>query len=191
MDEQILRRRMAASKTGRTSVALVPDHNTLLWHHARQTFVANELYKKTPTVQGAMVGEIPGSRVWAYWTRVWADPEEDSPSTLHILRLVVEDDSISDDTAASTEGVAKLEDAKLARDLEAIFTVAQSEAAKWEMGEVLLWNPSSAALAAAQRIDSSAAVVEREKESISSLRWYGSGSWEDVQWVANEKYGWC
>ncbi|SMQ54017.1 unnamed protein product [Zymoseptoria tritici ST99CH_3D7] len=191
MDEKLLRKAVAESTSGKTKVALVPGHGTLLWHLSRQKTVANTLYKKTPSIHGAMVGNIQGSRVWACWTRVWAGPEEESPSTLHILRLVIEDESFSDFTAASPEGVAKLQDSQVVRDIDAIFQVAQTEAYKWDMGEVLLWNPSSAALAAAQRIESSAEVVHREKESIASLRWYGSGSWEDVQWLANEKYGWC
>jgi hypothetical protein len=191
IDEEILRRRFAESKSGRTSVALTPTYNNLRWHLSRQSTVANVLYKKTPTIHGAMVGDVPGSRVWAYWTRVWANPEDDDHSTLHILRLVIENDSEADDIAASPEGVQNLKDAKVVRAIEAIFTAAQIEAAKWDLGEVLLWNASSAALAAAQRIDPSAAVVHREKESIASLRWYASGSWKDVQWVANEKYAWC
>jgi hypothetical protein len=35
--------------------------------------------------------------------------------------------------------------------------------------------------------------VEREEESIASLMWYGEGSGasDDIEWVGNEKYGWC
>lgn len=46
-------------------------------------------------------------------------------------------------------------------------------------------------LAAARKLDAGVKVHAREKASISSLRWYGEGSGEDVKWVCNEKFGWC
>lgn len=33
--------------------------------------------------------------------------------------------------------------------------------------------------------------VERDKESIVSLMWYGEEEGEEVDWVVNEKYVWC
>ena len=138
-----------------------------------------------------MIGDKDGSRVWAYFTRVWANPHEQAPSTLHILRLVIEDDSLSDFASANVEDAKALRDTHVAQAISTIFKVAQSEAARWDMHQVLLWNPSSAALAAAQLIDPNATVDHRDSESITSLRWYGSGSWKDVTWICNEKYGWC
>ncbi|KXT09594.1 hypothetical protein AC579_2512 [Pseudocercospora musae] len=191
-DEKLLHRRMSQIKpSSRTTVAVVPDVRHAAWHHAREEFVANEVHGKTPEVKGAMVGDKEGSRVWAYWTRVWANPQEPSPSTLHILRLVIEDDASSNFAPADVETAKSLKDCHVARAISSIFTVAQSEARMWDLHEVMLWNPSSAALAAAQLIAPNAAVEHRETESITSLRWYGEGSWKDVEWICNEKYGWC
>ncbi|KAF7196639.1 Lysine acetyltransferase [Pseudocercospora fuligena] len=191
-DEKLLHHRMSQIKpSSRTTVAIVPDVRHAAWHHAREEFVANEIHGKVPDVKGAMVGDKKGSRVWAYWTRVWANPQERSPSTLHILRLVIEDDVSSDFAPADVETAKSMKDSHVARAISSIFTVAQSEASRWDMREVMLWNPSSAALAAAQLIDPNAAVEHRETESITSLRWYGEGSWKDVDWICNEKYEWC
>ena len=35
--------------------------------------------------------------------------------------------------------------------------------------------------------------VEREEDGIASLLWYGEGSGKEdtLEWIANEKYGWC
>lgn len=35
--------------------------------------------------------------------------------------------------------------------------------------------------------------VEREKDSIASLLWYGEGSGKEdtLEWIGNEKYAWC
>lgn len=189
-DEQLLRKQMLDVKTGnRCVVALIPDYRTLAWHLAREDFVYKEVYGQSPTIKGAMVGDTPGSRVWAYWMRV---EEGKSSNKLHILRLVVEDESLSDFTAASPETAERLRDTYAARAIAAILQLAQSEAAHWNVNEVSIWNPTSATLAAAQTIDPAAAVVHRESDSITSLQWYGSGSsWKEVDWINNEKYGWC
>ncbi|KAK4617802.1 Lysine acetyltransferase [Fulvia fulva] len=192
-DEGLLRKKLSALKdAGRTVVATVPDHRTLAWHHAREDYVAKQLCGKQPHVKGAIVGDEPGRRVFAYWTRVWTNPQEDGPNTLHILRIVVEEDTLSDIVPASTEVVAKVKDSRVTHALAAVLSVAQSEAAKWDMKEVSIWNPTSATLAAAQLTNPSVAIQHREKESITSLQWYGeTGSWQDIDWVCNEKYGWC
>jgi len=39
--------------------------------------------------------------------------------------------------------------------------------------------------------DLKAQYVVREEDSITSLRWFGDGSVQDVEWVANERYEWC
>lgn len=189
LDEKILRSRLARCKGG-TTVAVIPDVRHLSWHHAREDFVAQELYNKKPSIKGAITGS-QGQRVWMYWTRVWANPAEKSANTLHILRLAFEDEAWSGCDAATPATVASVKDSEIVRHIAALLAVAQAEASSWQMNEVLLWNPASATLAAAQSIDSSTAVVHREEESIASLRWFGSGSWKDVKWEANEKYAWC
>ncbi len=191
VDESAIRRRLAKLKdTESTAVALVPDNRTLRWHHAREEFVGKELLDKAPEIKGAIVGE-PSSRVFCYWARVWTNPQEDAPNTLHILRLVIEDESFANFSPASPEAAAKMKGSSTAKAIAALFTAAQSEAAKWGMKEVLIWNPTSTTLAAAQLLDASVEVQHREKESIASLLWYGEGSGENVDWICNEKYEWC
>ena len=191
IDERLLRNRLSKfTNTNRSAVAFVPDTATLRWHHAREEFIAKELFNKHPTIKGAVSGEV-GSRVWCFWTRVWTNPQEGAPNTLHILRLVVEDETFSDFAPAIPEEAAKITSAPTTRAIAAVFAAAQAEAAQWGMNEVQIWNPTSTTLAAAQILNSKAAVEHRENESITSLQWYGDGSWEDVDWVCNEKYGWC
>ncbi len=183
LDEMLLRRRHA-SGTKHTQIAVVPDTATMGWHHAREEFVANELFGRPPEIKGATVGEA-GARVWCYWTRVWTNPHEEAPNTLHILRLVIEDETYSD-FAPATE-----QDSQTVQSIAALFAAAQQEAGQWGMKQVQIWNPTSATLAAAQMLHSDAKIEHREKESIASLRWHGTGSHEDVDWICNEKYGWC
>jgi GNAT superfamily N-acetyltransferase len=196
LDERILRTRLAAHASSSSSpnhpvVALAPDRQTAAWHHAREEFVGTRLYGKAPTIKGAMVGETPGARVWAYWSRFWLDPETKGPNPLHILRVVVEDDALADFAAASPEGVRAVQDTAVVRALAAIFAVAQSEAARWDMGEVVVWNPTAVMLAAAQVVHPDVSVRHRETDCIPSLRGYGEGAGMDVDWVENMKYGWC
>lgn len=192
-DEALLRKQLSALDShSRSAVALVPDARTFRWHHAREEFVGKELRDKLPAAKGAIVDGPPGSRVWAIWTRVWSNPKEESPNTLHILRLVTEDESYSDFKPATADVVEKLKNSSVARSIAAIFQAAQREAAQWDMKQVAIWNPTSATLAAAKLIDPNASVTHRETDSIASLQWHGStGSWEDVDWIKNEKYGWC
>lgn len=203
IDEKLMRSRLQArGNNGRTTVSILPDQRTVAWHHAREDFVSKELLKKSPTVRGARVGSV-----WAYWTRVWADPQGHDPNTLHILRLVIEDDQLGADLSPATaEGVDAiyaavegrkqlpgLESSKVAeirQSIAKILAVAQTEAERWGMKEVMLWNPTSLALAAAKQIDEDVSVMERQSESIPSLRWY-DGNWKDVDWVENMKYAWC
>jgi GNAT superfamily N-acetyltransferase len=186
MDEKLIRRRLA--KSNGSAVALVPNSATVRWHHAREEFVAKELFNRNPIIKGAVAGEV-GSRVWCYWTRVWTNPQEDAGNTLHILRLVVEDETFSDFTAASEDAVSRVKDSATARAIAAVFGAAQAQAAQWGMHGVQIWNPTSTTLAAARMLNENAAVENREKESIAALNWYGEGSWEDVDWICNEKYG--
>lgn len=191
IDEKLTRNRLARSSKGAdTSVALVPDRRTVRWHHAREEFVARELFNRYPEIKGAVVGE-PGSRVWCYWTRVWTNPQEQTPNTLHILRLVIEDEAYSDFTPASSVKAEMLKDSPIAKAIAALFAEAQRQAAEWDMNETTIWNPTSTTLAAAQLLDPKATVEDRQEESITSLRWYGEGSSENVDWICNEKYGWC
>lgn len=191
-DESFLKTHLAQSQ--KPTIALAPDAATLAWHHAREEFVAKELFHRDPQVKGAIVGSEPGKRAWCIWTRVWTNPNEDDGNTLHILRLVVEDGLTSepnDFTPATEDGVARVKDSPAASAVAALFAEAQRQAAEWDMEVVEFWNPNAVALAAARRLDDGAMVHEREKASICSMRWYGEGDGRDVDWVCSEKYAWC
>lgn len=181
---------------GKTVVAVTPDMESFEWHHAREDFVANELYGKKPEVKGAVVGTEPGKRVWCAWARMWynSNPKDAKGNSLHILRLVIEDEAYTDHGAASEEGVTAAKESAVAAATAALLAAAQKEAGKWNMGEIDIWNPTSATLAAGRMLDPTVQVIHREKDSISSLRWYGEGTEDvvnDVEWIGNEKYAWC
>ncbi|KAF2091289.1 hypothetical protein K490DRAFT_54182 [Saccharata proteae CBS 121410] len=183
-DEALLRKNLReASTKGKTQVAILPDVQTIRWHHAREEFVGKEFYGDVPVVKGAIVGDKPGKRVWCYWTRMWynTDPRESKDNTLHILRLVIEENVDSDDVVPA---------------IASILAAARNEAQRWHMAEVEAWNPSADTVEAARLLHGNAQVITRDKESISSMLWYGEkgdgGSIVDaIDWVGNEKYGWC
>ncbi|QSZ34613.1 hypothetical protein DSL72_006207 [Monilinia vaccinii-corymbosi] len=166
----------------KTHIALLPDHATIQWHHLREDLMSTAIFGRAPTIKGAIAGTHPGSRVWAYWTRGYYGPV-DTPASgncLHILRLVIEDESDSEDNA---------------RKLEAVLRFAQMEAHAWKMNDVQFWNPTTLVenLINRTKLEGEHMKVEREEESVASLLWYGEGegSVESVEWWRNEKYGWC
>jgi hypothetical protein len=129
-----------------------------------------------------------------------SNPDEAKGNTLHILRLVIEDGNWEETANGYTNGhshghtngnsTQHSHDAAIA----ALLRIAQREAEEWKMEHVEMWAPSQVALAAAQRLDPSAKVIDRDTESIASLQWYPEhdGSVADkIDWVGNEKYGWC
>ncbi|KAK7511499.1 uncharacterized protein IWZ02DRAFT_440349 [Phyllosticta citriasiana] len=184
-DESLLRKALAkGSAGGKTRVALVPNVETIRWHHAREQFVGTELYGKFPSIKGGVVGDKEGQRIWCYWTRMWSNPNkgDSKGNTLHILRVVVEPDAVPGSVVPA---------------IAALLARAQREAAEWHMEQVDYWNPSPEVVAAAQLLDPKAEVVDRDSESIASLRWFGEPPSDDgsivhsIEWVANEKYGWC
>ena len=159
-------------------MALVPDHDTMQWHHMREDFVANKIFGKKPTIKGAICGE-PGSQIWAVWTRAFYGPiKPESGNTLHILRLVIEDEKDTDENADK---------------LKAILEIAQGEAKEWQLNHVEVWNPTEITKKLIQRTRLEHTEVEREEESIASLMWNGEGSGtsDSIEWVGNEKFGWC
>jgi GNAT superfamily N-acetyltransferase len=181
LDEKYIRTELANVKDDRVHIALIPDHDTMVWHHMREDFMTNKLFGRSPTTRGAIVGES-GSRVWAVWARMYSGPldEAKSESTLHLLRLVIEND-------------AEAEAAANAEKLQSILELAQREAREWRAGHVELWNPTPYVKGLVRTLAIEHSEVERQQESIASLRWYGSGSGgvENIEWVGNEKHGWC
>ncbi|KAK3203633.1 hypothetical protein GRF29_106g127526 [Pseudopithomyces chartarum] len=198
IDEELIRKSMQSRPKGsNTAVALVPNVANIKWHHAREDFVGAELHGKAPEIKGAIVGSEKGKRVWCYWTRMWynPDPTQAKGNTLHILRVVVEDQGHSSWEGSGTSHADQASsDHSHDAAIAALFYMAKQQAEEWKMENVEAWNPSSATLAAVQRLDPDAKLVDRDTESIASLRWYPEHDGpvaESIDWIGNEKYGWC
>lgn len=189
IDEELIKCNLRSRKQGdKTAVALIPDVETIQWHHAREEFVGQEVHGKVPKVKGAIVGEEVGKRLWCSWTRVWYNEDAliAKGNTMHILRLVVEEDVLGLGKAGDGDGRSAA--------IAALLAFAQREAKEWKSEHVEIWSPSASTEVGAQLLDQSAKVVERATESIASLLWYPEheGSVVDhVDWISNEKYAWC
>ncbi len=198
LDEEYMRAKMLSpvDKSSRVRVALIPDAQTMQWHHAREEFAAKELFGRTPNVKGAMTQDKnTGERVWCIWTRTYGNDRDGN--TLNILRLVIEgfEDLMRQDPQSRSNNNETLDPA-IEIKMHATFLVlqaAQHEAAKWGMKEVQLWSPTPLCVLAAQQIKPGIKVIHRDEESIASLRWHGAELRKgfEVEWVGNETYGWC
>lgn len=196
-DVRMIENQLKTAKDGKSHVALVPDYDALSWHHHREEFVCPQVFNgRTPLIKGALIGEV-GHRIWAVWTRNFYSPL-DAPkceNTLHILRLVIEDELPLSGFSKLTGGPSY--DEKMVKEraaqLKAVLEVAKSEAREWSLPKVELWNPSTFVMMLVERTKLEHSKVEREKESITSLMWYGDGKGgaDEIEWARNEKYGWC
>jgi len=178
---------------GKVKVAFVPEYDLIQWNHSREEFVSQETLGRNPEVKGAIVGSEPGRRVWCIWNRTFdANPAD---SKLHITRLVVEESpsflsgvnpSGMNGTNGSTESASQVD------AIAACLRAAQLEAARWNMSKVEIWNPAVLTLEAACKLHDGVRIVDREEDSVASLLWYGSKlALDEIEWVGNEKYGWC
>jgi hypothetical protein len=182
-DCNALQKQLENAKDGKTHVVLLPDLETMQWHHHREDFVTEKLFpsRPPPCIKGAISASPEGRRIWAIWTRAYCGPlgSPKSGNTLHILRLVVEDES----PANSEENL---------KALDAVLQIARREAREWQCESIETWNPSPEVRALVKKLDVKHSEVEREDESIASLMWYGDVEEEkDVIWEGNEKFGWC
>lgn len=167
---------------------IVPDHDHMRWHHAKEEFGATKLFGKIPNIKGSIIGE-PGKRIWVIWTHRFYDvpDSETSRNTLYILRLVIED---------ATAQQSKIQ-APTDLQIDQFRSIIQStliEAAEWKLKQVVLWNPFPLALELINRIGIPFVYRQREEESIPSLMLFGghAGIREDpLEWIGNEKYSWC
>ena len=143
------------------------------WHHAREEYLAKLLKGKTPTIKGAVSAS---GQNWCIWNRIFnkSDPKEQK---LNLLRVV---DCSTDEQQLTTE-------------LVSLIKAAQIQARDWGMKEVIIWNPSDALVRAAHLITGTyVSIVEREMDSIASIRWNGpEGKHARIQWDLNEKFAWC
>ena len=197
-DEAMVRKRMSGKADGKTRMMIVPDHDHMLWHHSKEEFVCQKLFGKLPKVKGVITGP-PGNRIWAIWThRFYGDPESAaSGNTLYILRLVIENQAVARAGTSPSDGKEILSDAgqreSQAEQLKIVLESAQIEAAEWNLLDVKLWHPTPLTEELIECAGLQYCKVEREKEGIGSLLWYGAGSerQDTLEWVGNEKYAWC
>ena len=197
-DEMALRRQMEDGSTTGTLVALVPDARTMQWHHAREEFVATELLDRHPQVKGALATfqddkSSLAKRVSCIWARIFGS--DDSEDVLYILRVVVPDgtDTVSSDESERIEEVGTSPIPQCLA-VAAVLRAAQLEAARWGMKTVRGWNPTELVTSAAKVLDPTVRVIERQEQSITSLRWHSPGLDEPddkVEWLGNERFGWC
>ncbi|KAK3324073.1 hypothetical protein B0T19DRAFT_443511 [Cercophora scortea] len=180
VDARLLRSqltRRAATHPGTACVALLPDLDAMLWHLMREDFMTTHIFGRTPSIKGAVSGP-PGRRVWAVWTRgYYGGLDKVEGNTLHILRVVVEDEDM--DVEELVGGFGE------------IVRLAQAEAAAWRSADVQMWNPTEKVAALVEACGIEHKTVVRDVSSIASLMWYGEGETGGLDWVANEKYGWC
>lgn len=197
VDETLLKLSMEklSSRSSKTQIAFIPDLQSHLWQHAREEFASKELLDRLPDAKGAIARTEQGKRVWCIWTRIFGDTE--AANILYILRIVIEGEiSSKNDDAVADVGQTEIQN-KSRRELvlatASILNMARQEANKWKMQSVHMWNPSPLTLQAAQELEPSAQLIDREEESIASLRWYKDTLkvGDDVEWVANEKFSWC
>ncbi|KAG8527537.1 uncharacterized protein KY384_007689 [Bacidia gigantensis] len=194
-DERKLRKAMSTREpeSDTVVVALIPDLATISWLHAREEYVGLETRGRAPKVKGALV-HSDGGRFWCIWSHFFSKTAEEG-NVLSILRIVAEDEggevlAVTDGNSAAMP--ATNTDPANVSGLKKLLQAAQSEAAKLAMNEVQIWNPSHCVLAAATIINPHIHVIQRDQDSIASLRWHGSKSKPDtISWIANEKYSWC
>ncbi|KAI1181904.1 hypothetical protein F5B17DRAFT_231473 [Nemania serpens] len=156
-------------------------------------------------------GEGEGkTRMWAIWMRNYGEGAASDPAknTLYILRLVIDENSISSPSPSPSPDPKALQLA-----FDAIMHSAMDAARAWHCGSVHLWNPTPVVRGLIAGSGLAHKLVDREVDSIPSMMWYasdngtknknknknknegeGEGEGEEmevVDWVANEKYCWC
>ncbi|KAG2414129.1 hypothetical protein HFD88_003320 [Aspergillus terreus] len=179
--DEVLARKALCAPSRKARLMIVPDYEHMRWHHSKEEFASETLFQRKPRVKGAIFGP-DGHRVWVVWTHRFYEPPSETASmnTLYILRLVIENEVL-------WESDLQVE------ALRAVLLAAQAEAAQWGLHSVKLWGPSTAVQEMVKRTGIKYRHEDREKDGICSLRWYGGGSGleDEVEWVGNEKYGWC
>ena len=182
-DKELLKQKITkfAQTSPDTRVALIPSAQIMDWHHAREDFLAKEILGRTPEIRGAIVAPSNEKAVWVLWTRLFQkNPDENS---LQILRIVVEDEDGTSEEPSSTGSV---------QNVAACLAAAQEEAAAWGVNTIELWNPSATVQAGVRMLRPGVELIHREEYSVACLNWYGDKpGTNNVEWVANEKFGWC
>ncbi|TAQ87794.1 hypothetical protein B7494_g3895 [Chlorociboria aeruginascens] len=189
-DEIMVREEMVGILDSRTRVMIVPNVDHMRWHHGKEEFASEKLFRKIPYVKGAVVGE-PGNRTWAIWTHRFYEMPKNAASptcenSLYILRLVVENKSVclSNDETALQSKVSQLKD---------ILQSARVEAAQWNLPHIKLWSPAPFIEDLIEKGRIPYRKVDRENDSITSILWYREeNSNQDLpELIGDEKYAWC
>lgn len=202
-DEQALRRLFSTrSASSPPAISLLPDIQTISWHHAREEFICTELQGKMPEIKGALIPGPPGQRAWCHWTLTWCGSsqrqEGREENILYILRMVVEGangtardssaDGSDDDGGVYSQSIL---DRRRVEMIEALLRAAMMHASLWNMDCVQLWNPTAETVEAAKRLHGAAKVTHREEQGLSSMMWFGRKEDKSrVEWIENEKFGW-
>jgi hypothetical protein len=142
--------------------------------------MCKHIFSRIPTVHGAVYTppDAPNSRIWALWTcSFYGMLDQPEKNVVRVMRLVIEDESISDET--------------LAKGTQAIASFVQKEAKEWKCSKVEVWNPEDRVRRVTEGIQSlGAKFIVRENNNIASLNWF-NGSDQEVDWIANERFAWC
>ncbi|OTA04016.1 hypothetical protein A9Z42_0045590 [Trichoderma parareesei] len=182
-DEELLRKEIAKPNPvnpSKVRVAVIPDLDALQWHFYREAFICNAAFGRKPSVHGAMyTSPSTGSRVWAWFERNhYGGPEKPEKNLLSFLRFVIEDENIPDE--------------ELSEAVVGIFRAAEKEAKDWKCSKVEIWNPNPRVRKAAEAAtEFQTTFVVRQDKNLASLNWFGEGSAQDLDWVANERFEWC
>ncbi|KAF2139762.1 uncharacterized protein K452DRAFT_352498 [Aplosporella prunicola CBS 121167] len=188
-DEALIRKAMAAPADAQERVTVIPDLDHMLWHIAREAFTTRLIFGQVPRRKGAIAG-APGRQVWAIWTHRYCGypAAKASNNVLHILRLVIENETASKTlTAAEKEQHAAIREEQ-AGYLEAVLQSARAEASQWRLDRVEMWVRDMVVQTGLEHC-----FVEREKENIASGLWYdeNGGAGPAPEWLNNEYYSWC
>ncbi|OLN97247.1 Lysine acetyltransferase 2 [Colletotrichum chlorophyti] len=163
-DTELLRKKLASLPAdGKTHVAFAPSGDQMLWHFARDSFMAKELRGREVVRRGAATVD---GRAWVYWDHDFREKK------LKVLRVA--GDPEADVTALLHAAVIEAADWELAKVLV------------WNPDSGI----SASAKRVSDRTDGAVRVIfdERLDGSIPSLRWKGEG---EVVWEDNEYYAWC
>lgn len=178
LDEKILREKLTVPSP-KVRALILPDLSTIEWHLFHEAFVCQRGFSRTPSIHGALYTSPNPARseVWAIWKRnIYGKKRENN--TIYVVRLVIEDDSISSDN--------------LKIGIIALCRMAQKEANEWFCSTVEIWNPDDRVKKAIEGIkDLGAKFVTQENHHLGSMRWLKEGSIDEVDWVCNEGFAWC
>lgn len=181
-DARACRLRIKAKKDGRikgaeaskkTHVQLAPSPAVAKWHLMREALHAQQLGKR-PNKSGmknhgaASVTDGVPSGVCAWWVRDLVRCQ------LILCRM------------------AERRLCGMEKGAMAVLQAAVAEAGIWGLREVVVWQPTAQVVLGAQMLGERGVrvVMEERMDLVPCLRWSG-GEERDVEWEANEYYGWC